>query len=353
MQRIRWSLLAVPILLAGVVEAQGKANLDELWRPVEGTRRRASSWNQTGANGDHLTIGPGQKAEFLNVKDTSGCIRRIWMTVACKDPNYLRDIRFTMAFDGEVTVDAVPLGFLTGTGPWRVNDVMTPVLNVMRSRPGNRDRDGVGAGSFNIHWPMPFMKEARIEVFNGSGNTVTQFFHVDYIEHPHPARPLLFHASYNIKSPTTPAEGKTTLNVDHNYAFLDVTGCRGQYVGTVLCVESHPDRAGKWYEGDDMFVIDDEPWPPRLHGTGAEDYFGMAWGVHRPYQAFDHGVTHYERDLTDHDRFFDGRFVLYRWHLTDPIAFERGLHASIEAGHANECAQHYESLVFWYGLKHP
>ncbi len=344
-------LMLVVVLISHVVEASVGIDMDALWRPVEGTRQRASSWNPTGANGDHLTIQPGQKAEFLNLKDTSGCIRRIWMTIACKDPNYLRNIRITMAFDGEVTVDAVPIGFLTATGPWRVNDVTTPVLNVMRSRQGNKDQDGIGAGSYNIHWPMPFTKEARIEVFNGSNETINQFFYVDYIEHPHTARPLLFHASYHIKSPTMPASGKTTLRIDDNYPFLNVTGYRGQYVGTVLCVESHPDRAGKWYEGDDMFVIDDEPWPPRLHGTGTEDYFGMAWGVHRPYQAFDHGVTHYERNLTDHDRFYDGRFVLYRWHLNDPIPFEKSLHASIEAGHGNDCAQHYESLAFWYGLK--
>jgi hypothetical protein len=79
----------------------------------------------------------------------------------------------------------------------------------------------------------------------------------------------------------------------------------------------------------------------------------MAWGVHRPYQAHDHGVTHYERKLTDHDRFFDGRFVLYRWHLTDPIVFRRSLHGSIESGHLNECRQHYESVAIWYGAPLP
>ena len=99
-----------------------------------------------------------------------------------------------------------------------------------------------------------------------------------------------------------------------------------------------------------MFVIDGEAWPPSVHGTGTEDYFGMAWGVHRPYQAFDHGTAHYERDITDHDRFYDGRFVLYRWHLDDPIAFRRSLRVSIEAGHANDCRQHYESVAFWYGV---
>lgn len=48
---------------------------------------------------------------------------------------------------------------------------------------------------------------------------------------------------------------------------------------------------------------------------------------------------------------FNGRYVLYRWHLHDPIIFYKSLHASIEAGHANECEQHYESVSFWYGLK--
>lgn len=77
----------------------------------------------------------------------------------------------------------------------------------------------------------------------------------------------------------------------------------------------------------------------------------MAFGFHRPYQAFDHGVTHYERNLTDHDRFYDGRFTVYRWHLTDPIVFHSALHASIEAGHGNDCRQYYESTAFWYGRK--
>ena len=60
-------------------------------------------------------------------------------------------------------------------------------------------------------------------------------------------------------------------------------------------------------------------------------------------------MTHYERDITDHDRFYDGRFCIYRWHLTDPIVFHHSLHASIEAGHANDCQQLYESVAFWYG----
>ena len=73
---------------------------------------------------------------------------------------------------------------------------------------------------------------------------------------------------------------------------------------------------------------------------------GGCFGPTRPSTT---GVSHYERDLTDEDRFYDGRFVLYRWHTQDPVVFHNSLHASIEAGHANDCAQRYESLAFWYG----
>ena len=348
--RISATLMALHVL-SSMTLAQNSFDLDGLWKPIRGRRCRASSYQRDGENRDYLSIASGARAEFLHVEGPSGCIQRIWMTIAADDPAYLRKVKISMAFDGQVTVDSVPIGFFTGTGPWRVNDLTTPVLNVMRSRQGNRDQEGTGAGSFNMCWPMPFENEAKIEVFNGSQSSIKQFFHIDYVERRHDEAPLLFHATYNVKSPTAPADRPRTTDVDSNYVLLNAHGYRGRYVGTLLCVESHPDRRGKWYEGDDMFVIDGEAWPPRLHGTGTEDYFGMAWGCHRRYQAFDHGVSHYERNLTDHDRFFDGRFVLYRWHLVDPIVFEKSLHASIEAGHANECEQHYESLAFWYGLR--
>jgi hypothetical protein len=283
--------------------------------------------------------------------EAAGVVERIWMTFDTQNARCLHDLKITMEFDGETTVAKVPLGMFAGTGPWRVNDLTTPVLNIMRSRKLNTEAKGVGTGSFNIHWAMPFARSARIELVNTGSEPVTVFFHVEYLLRSHDSQPLLFHADHHIVSPTTPGSMAHTTNTSANFVLLQKQGYKGKYVGTILCVESHPDRAGKWYEGDDMFVIDDEPWPPRLHGTGTEDYFGMAWGVHREYQAFDHGVSHYERNITDHDRFYDGRFVVYRLHLNDPIPFYRSIHASVEAGTGNECAQHYESVAFWYGLK--
>jgi hypothetical protein len=353
--------------------AQTDGNLNDFWKPGQGKRQSFSSYDTSGFNIDAVAIASGKTHTLCDLKKASGIIQRIWATIQTSDTFYLQEVKIKMTFDDEITVDNVPLGMFTGTGPWRVNDLVTPVLNVMRSRKLNQDQAGTGAGSFNIHFPMPFTKNVKIEVQNNTSGDIDFFYFIDYTELPFNDKPLLFHANYNIQSPTKASNNGKDLNtsgnyelsdqitkpwneVKHqsvagNYELLKVNGYQGKYVGTILCVESHPDRKGKWYEGDDMFVIDDEPWPPRLHGTGTEDYFGMAWGFHRIYQAFDHGISHFEKNITDHDRFFDGCYVVYRFHINDPVLFYKSIHASIEAGHANECEQHYESVAIWYGKK--
>ena len=345
-------LQAIMILSLSIpLKSQDNGIFNNFWKPVEGKRYRFSSWDTTGLNKDYVIIRKGQGHVLCDLKKTSGCIQRIWFTISSQDTLYLQKFAVRMTFDNEVTVDNVPVGMLTGTGPWRVNDISSPLINIMRSKRLNNVQSGVGAGSFNINFPMPFTSNAKIEMINNTAADLILYFHVEFLEIKHDKVPLLFHADYNIQSPTIPAHTNKTLDTKSNYRLLKKDNYQGRYAGTILCVESHPDREGKWYEGDDMFIIDNEPWPPRLHGTGTEDYFGMAWGLHRPYQGFDHGVSHFEKNITDHDRFYDGRYVIYRFHINDPIVFNRNIDVSIEAGNLNDCAQHYESVVFWYGRK--
>ncbi len=46
---------------------------------------------------------------------------------------------------------------------------------------------------------------------------------------------------------------------------------------------SDTNEPGWWGEGDDMFFVDGEPWPPHLHGTGTEDQLGTCrrWAMSR------------------------------------------------------------------------
>ena len=88
--------------------------------------------------------------------------------------------------------------------------------------------------------------------------------------------------------------GGVNLSGAGNYVILDARG-HGHYVGCNLNIHNLR-RSGlaqfNWYgEGDDMFVIDGEPWPPRLHGTGTEDYFNTAWCPAQEYCAPYHGIT--------------------------------------------------------------
>ena len=86
-----------------------------------------------------------------------------------------------------------------------------------------------------------------------------------------------------------------------------------------------------WYgEGDDMFFIDGEAWPPSLHGTGTEDYFNTSWS---PKDMFSHPFYGYGR--VNDDVGWLGRTHVYRFHVVDPVYFDESLRFSIEHGHDN------------------
>ena len=67
----------------------------------------------------------------------------------------------------------------------------------------------------------------------------------------------------------------------------------GHYVGCNINYHNlRSTQEWNWYgEGDDMIFIDDELFPPSLHGTGTEDYFNTAWSPTQSYAAPYHGIT--------------------------------------------------------------
>ncbi len=102
---------------------------------------------------------------------------------------------------------------------------------------------------------------------------------------------------------------------------------------------------GWWGEGDDMFMIDGEKWPPDLHGTGSEDYFGHAWGMQPRNSTLYNGVS-YHRPGSAFG--YNERITVYRYHIVDPVIFHRSLRVSIEHGHANTHSNDYASTAYWY-----
>ena len=134
-----------------------------------------------------------------------------------------------------------------------------------------------------------------------------------------------------------------------NYLILDAEG-RGKFVGCNLNIEVFERQANDWYgEGDDMFFIDGEPWPPSLHGTGTEDYFNTAFCPTQEYSSPYSGLTLYSGDRAGFK--WGGKNSMYRLHVLDPIYFEKSLRFSIEHGHANKLSNDYSSTACWYQLE--
>lgn len=346
----------------------GSGTLAGLARLRDFKSRRLSSWDRSGGNFDAIQIAAGETAVLGEIAG-AGCVKHLWITMMSlpEERHELRQTVLRMFWDGERHPSvAVPLGDFFGIGfGLRRNFVSLPL---QMSPEGGR--------GFNCWFPMPFSDGARFEVENQGESLRILFFYVDYEEHraidPELGR---FHAWWNRQNPTAgtarergytrkdygyserrPAgpglalapDGpwrRPNLTGERNYVILHARG-DGQYVGCNLNVDVFERQVNDWYgEGDDMIFVDGEPWPPRLHGTGTEDYFGTAFCPKEVYCAPYHGLTVYGGSESWP---WGGKNSMYRFHVEDPIRFERELRVTIETGHDNELANDYSSTAYWY-----
>jgi D-arabinan exo alpha-(1,3)/(1,5)-arabinofuranosidase (non-reducing end) len=267
------------------------------------TAHRSSSnnpdWN---SNDDSKHPIPGETTTLADLEGP-GIVTHIWVTIADNEYGWPRLLRLRVYYDGSAqpSVDA-PIGdfFAVGHGFER------PVKSLMI-------RDSSDGRARNSYWPMPFAKSCRITVTNeGKRRVAALYYHVDWEKLPSlPPHTGYFHAWYRQELPA-PADGKP-------YVFLDVKG-RGFYVGTVLSVVQA--EAGWFGEGDDHFYVDGEE-KPSIEGTGSEDYFNDAWGLHVVDGDYT-GVPVAEGTG------LGSRMTAYRWHIVDPVPFTKSLHFEIE-----------------------
>jgi len=317
--------LVSPLLLAG--------NSDNLIRYQNARSRRVSSahedWRDT--NKDAKPIPPGKTVTIADIKGP-GIIRHIWFTVSSSDPKYARGMIIRMYWDDsdEPAVEC-PFGDFFAIGHGITNkDLNSEPVTI----------SSVGR-AYNCYWSMPFKKRARITITNDSGNFNGLFWYIDYDEVPHlPDNTVYFHAQYRQEYPA---------KMGQDYLILDTAG-RGHYVGTVLSVQL---RLPQWFgEGDDRFFVDGEE-NPSLAGTGTEDYFCDAWGFrefNRPY----YGVSVMEGEEVG------DRITAYRWHIHDPVHFNKSLKVTIEhkgrmfdetgkkISNFHERPDLFSSVAFWY-----
>jgi len=338
------SLLVLALAAPAYAQGPGGPTL-ELARLQKGVKsRRVSSYDVTGGNNDRIeNVAPGTRRELFNVKG-AGVINHIWVTIAPPPPALSRhDIILRMYWDGETepSVEA-PIGDFFGQG-WDESYPFSALPLAAGPREGR---------ALVSYFPMPFASGARIEVENDSGQKIEAFYYyVDYVELPSLPPDLgRFHALYRHALTEASPEGENEWSVlgpqgknttgERNHLIADIEG-KGHYVGVNYYVDS---PSPMWYgEGDDMFFIDDERWPSSLHGTGTEDYFNTSWS---PNVLFQHPYFGYAR--VNSGSGWLGRTHVYRFHLSDPVYFDRSLRFSIEHGHDNNLTLDLSTVAYWY-----
>ena len=341
-------VISVPILAVyGVWVSASAASLEDLAAPHDGrsrcetsTARLPSGDFDPNSNRDNSNVKPGQTKVLADLKGP-GEITHIWMTFLGPEPHPWakqgaanhQEMLLRVFWDDRPQPDVeAPVGdfFACGFGQ-RMEVVSLPVIVD-------------DADSYNCFWRMPFRKSARIEIVNQSDkNIALLYYNIDWIEKKVARNTPYFCAQYNQEYPTQ--RGK-------DYVILDAKG-KGHYVGTVLSVRS---RSPEWFgEGDEKIYIDGEP-KASIWGTGTEDYFLAAWGLQR------NSTPYFGTPWAEDWGILGQRTCAYRWHINDPIVFNRSIRFTIEhygwipvdenpkgvRDSWNEREDDFASVAFWY-----
>jgi hypothetical protein len=368
MKKNVFTALIACLFLSGSALAQGKFNgieagMNNIFRLSDAKTRSISPENFNGAKGKggmavegtgkHASrdLGRGWKVSpSVVIKsrttftvaeiDGPGSIQHIWMTPTGVWRNSI--LRFYWDDETNPSVE-VPVGDFFGMGWGQYAPLQSLAVCV---NPGS---------AFNCYWPMPFRKKCRITMENIDERDMVLYYQVDYILTEVPADAAYFHAQFRRSNPL-PYKGVYTL--------VDGIKGRGQYVGTYIAMGVH--NNGWWGEGEIKFYMDGDTDYPTICGTGTEDYFcgSYDFDTRKKNEA---GVEY--SDYTEFSSPYSGlhqvirgdghykvsqRFGMYRWHITDPIRFEKDLKVTIQAlgwrseGRYLPLQDDIASTVFWY-----
>jgi len=300
---------------------------------TEGTGKHASSDLGRGWKVSPSVRIPAGTIFTLGEIKGPGCIQQIWMTPT---GNWKKSIlRFYWDGEKEPSVEC-PVGdfFACGLGKYAQINSLAVCVN-----PGS---------AFNCYWQMPFRKSARVTLENADTKEMTLYYQVNYALGSVPRDAAYFHAQFRSESP---------LKEKGIYTILDGVKGRGQYVGTYMTWEVH--SPGWWGEGEIKFFMDGDKEFPTICGTGTEDYFCGSYNFEnresKRYQVFSTPYSGLAQVLPP-DKIYEvgQQFSLYRWHVTDPIRFEKDLRVTIQAlgwqqgGKYLPLVDNLTSVAFWY-----
>ena len=329
--------------------------MKDLFRISKALSRSISPENPTGGKGMGAMDVDGIQA------DCARDLGKGWkispkITIKAKTVATLADI------EGPGTIEQI---WMTPTGPWRFSilhiywdgqehpSVECPVGDFFASGWERFQQISslavcVNPGSaFNCYWLMPFAKRCRITMENIGEEDMNLFFQINYSLAPVPADAGYFHAQFRRSNPLPYKTVHTILD--------GVTGA-GHYVGTYIAWGAN--NNGWCGEGEIKFYLDGDREYPTICGTGTEDYFCGSYNfenqVTKQYQNFTTPYAGFHVHEPQMPYGAQTRFNLYRWHLTDPIRFQKDLRVTIQAlgwrsgGRYLPLQDDIASTAFWY-----
>lgn len=257
-----------------------------------------------------------QPGERITLADLAGPGRvgHIWLTAGSARrsgrfdrPELLRSQLLEVFYDDLPGASvSVPLGDLFGA----VHGLAAPYASSLTVV-----NEGRG---FSSRVPLPFGRRLRIEYENGLDEPVLLYYQVDALLGEQPADHGYLHAAFRRENPTTPGE---------DFCIVEGLEGPGRFLGWTGGVRVL-DGARWWGEGEVKFYFDGER-QPTICGTGSEDYLDSAWGL-GSFAAPETGAP-LVLSANKPDSSLEHAWVsFYRWHLSDPIVFARGLRATIQ-----------------------
>jgi len=287
----------------------------------------------------YVRIQPGETFTLAEI-DGPGAIQHIWMTPAGK----WRYCIFRIYWDNETEPSVeCPVGdfFAMGWGSYAHLSSLAVCVN-----PGS---------AFNCYWTMPFRKKCKITMENiGDADQMTLYYQIDYTLTDVPADAGYFHAQFR----------RTNPNITSDYTIVDGIKGKGHYVGVYLAWGVF--NNGWWGEGEIKFFIDGDTKFPTICGTGTEDYFCGSYDFDtRKKNAAGVEEVNYTEFSTPYTGLHqvirgDGhyavmqRFGMYRWHIMDPVRFDKDLKVTIQdlgwrqGGRYLAQKSDIASVCYWY-----
>ena len=264
-------------------------------------------------------IKPGQTVQLCDIEGP-GTIRHIWLTTN-QDPATLRGMVLRAWWeDQDHPSIECPVGDFFGTAHGKVMPYCSAVHSV-----------GPSAG-MNIWLPMPFTKRVKFAFTNETDKPAPLYYQITYtLGDKHAEDVGRLHTLFRRENPTS---------LRKDFELLPLRSQKGRYVGAVIGVRNlHPQQW--WGEGEIKVYMDGDTDFPTICGTGSEDYVGLSWGVQQKPFLYN-GCSLDEKNFVS----------MYRWHLADPIAWQKECRITIQQIAFNkglaETRDDWSCATFWY-----